>query len=103
MDLLITLIGNAIVDANFRKRFLDNPIDIVDHYRFRLTKGDFELLQKVFVGLDANKKKQMEDAFLVLENMLYAPLEDVGACSHRPCTWSLCPPPELRPAMLRVA
>lgn len=97
MDLLITLIGNAIVDAGFRKRFLENPIDIMDHYRIRLTKGDFELLQRVFVGLEPERKQKLEQGFLALENMLYAPLEAKGIiCQQRPCTWSLCPPPELR-------
>lgn len=93
MDLLITLIGNAAVDPVFRKRFLDNPIDIVDHYRFRLTKGEFELMQKVFVNLKPEEKEGLEQAFSALENILYAKI--TPPCTH-PCVWSIYPPPELR-------
>jgi len=93
MDLLITLIGNAVVDPFFRKRFLDNPVDIVDHYRFRLTKGEFELLQTVFVGLEPQEKEKLEKAFSVLQEILYV---KIGPCPKPPCLWSLYPPTELR-------
>ncbi|HTZ95920.1 MAG TPA: hypothetical protein VMB18_05960 [Terriglobales bacterium] len=92
MDMLITLIGNAAVDPVFRKRFLDNPVDTVDHYRFRLTKGEFELLQAVFTNLKPQEKATLEETFAALEDNLYAKIEPCG----RPCVWSLCPPPELR-------
>lgn len=98
MDLLITLIGNAAVDPLFRKRFLDNPIDIVDHYRFRLTKGDFELLQTMFTNLTPQEKQKFEEMFSALEEILYAKIN----CVH-PCRMSLYPPPELRPVMTKAA
>jgi hypothetical protein len=89
MDLLITLIGNAAVDPLFRKKFLDNPIATVENYHFRLTKGEYEMLQTVFVGLDPTKKAAMENGFQVLEDVLYLNLK----CG-KPCNWSIFLPPQ---------
>ena len=91
MDLLITLIGNAAVDPIFRKKFLEDPTDIMDHYGFRLTKGEFEMMQTVFVDITAEEKQQMEKAFAILEDKLYANVR-----CQPPCKWSLYPPPEFR-------
>jgi hypothetical protein len=99
MDQLITLIGNAVVDPHFRQKFLDNPVDVADHYRFRLTKGEFELMQTVFVNLKPAEKEELEKAFLTLENNLYAKLT---TCTH-PCVWSIFPPPELRADLAQAA
>lgn len=95
MDLLITLIGNAVADPVFRARFLENPIDIVEHYRFRLTKGEHEMLEAVFVGLTPKEKEEFEGAFLALQNIVYAKLATKEPCTP-PCKLSLFPPPELR-------
>jgi len=100
MDLLVTLIGNAVVDPVFRKRFLDDPVHIADHYHFRLTKGEFELMNTVFAGLEQDERKQLEHAFAVLEDILYARLP--GSCTH-PCAWSIFPPPELRAELPKAA
>jgi len=50
METLVTLIGNAAVDPFFRRRLLDNPVDIVDAYGFRFTKGDFEVMKALFAN-----------------------------------------------------
>ena len=91
MDLLITVIGNAAVDPNFRKRFLDNPIETLDRYCIRLTKGDFEMMEEVFTNADAKQKKALEEAFSLLEKQLY-----VGKTCPHPCVWSIYPPSEFR-------
>ncbi|HTT24757.1 MAG TPA: hypothetical protein VMG82_37925 [Candidatus Sulfotelmatobacter sp.] len=91
MDLLITVIGNAAVDPHFRKRFLENPIDTLDHYGIRLTKGDFEMMEEVFTKLDPRQKAAFEEAFSLLEKRLY----ERKICPH-PCRWSIYPPPEFR-------
>lgn len=98
MDLLITVIGNAAVDPNFRKRFLDNPVDTIDHYGIHLTKGDFELMQTVFGNL-GEERDEMERGFLALEKLLYAKLP----CPQKPCLWSIFPPPEFRAEYRKTA
>ncbi|MGA7379905.1 MAG: hypothetical protein WBX03_03560 [Terriglobales bacterium] len=90
MDLLITLIGNAAVDPFFRKRFLDNPVEITDAYGFRLTKGDFEMMKTIFADLAPTEKKALQKAFDDLQPLLY---QKVGVCDP-PCHHSIFPPPE---------
>jgi len=99
MDLLISIIGNAAVDPIFRKKFLDNPVDTIDHYGFVLTKGDFELMQTVFVNLTPAEKEKMEQAFSNLEITLYANLK----MCRPPCYWSVYPPPEFRTELRKVS
>ena len=48
MDLLITIIGNAAVDPGFRQRLLNDPLRTADEYGFHLTKGEVEMLERVF-------------------------------------------------------
>jgi hypothetical protein len=98
MDLLITLIGNAVVDPLFRKKFLDSPVDVADHYGFQLTKGEFEMMQTVFSHFKPGEKEQLEQAFSVLEERLYLKLK-----CPRPCHWSIFPPPEFRAELPKVA
>jgi hypothetical protein len=95
MELLVTLIGNAAVDPFFRKRFLDSPVDTVDEYGFRLTKGDFEIMEAMFANLTATEKADVERAFVTLENWLYRKLEskEILKCG-RPCLMSIYPPGE---------
>lgn len=91
MDILITVIGNAVVDPFFRKMFLKDPISTTDSYRFRFTKGDFEIMQEVFGGLNEEEQKQLDDLFLRLENALYQRLGP-ERLPCRPCRWSAYPP-----------
>jgi len=106
MNFLVTLIGNAAVDPNFRKWFLDDPVQTAEVYGFRFTKGDFQMMEAVFVGLTPAEKTEMEAAFKNLQDKLYAKieakvefymasaLERIQPC-HPPCAWSIYPPPEL--------
>jgi len=95
MELLVTLIGNAAVDPFFRKRFLDNPVDTVDEYGFRLTKGDFEMMKAMFTDLTPTEKADVDRAFVTLENWLYKKLDahEILTCG-RPCYLSIYPPGE---------
>ena len=93
MECLITLIGNAVVDPNFRKMFLQNPVDTIDHYGFRLTKSDYHLMLQVFGNLTASEQEELEEKFLVLEAVLYVKIKP--PCTP-PCFWSIAPPPEFR-------
>jgi len=97
MSLLITLIGNAAVDPIFRKRFLANPLAVADAYGFHLTKGEVDLLQRVFTD---EMKDTFEGDFGRLEQTLYKNL--LVKCRKPPCAWSLYPPPEFRPDYLVV-
>ena len=99
MEFLITLIGNAAVDPNFRKRFLTDPVETIDHYGFRLTKGDYELMLEVFSRLTPGQKNELEQAFLNLQDQLYARIK--GHCTT-PCFWSIFPPPEFRQELKKV-
>jgi len=47
MDLLITVIGNAVADTEFRERLLRDPLTALDEWGFRLTKGEIEMMQEV--------------------------------------------------------
>jgi len=96
MDSLITLIGNAVVDPIFRGKFLARPVDTTDHYGFRLTKADFELMRTVFEDLGDPDKLEFEEAFLTLENLVYGRIERKIGCQSRPCFMSISPPPDLR-------
>ena len=90
MDFLITLIGNAVVDPNFREMFLTDPDQTINRYRFCLTKGDYELMMRVFTNLNDKEKTDMRKAFAVLEDQLYI---RVQPCT-KPCFWSIHLPEE---------
>jgi hypothetical protein len=90
MELLITLIGDAAVDPNFRDEFLENPAGTIDKYGFRLTKCDYELMMMMFTKLSVKQKTELAEAFTALQNKLYAPLEQksIGPC-RPPCFMSM--------------
>jgi hypothetical protein len=97
MDLLITMIGNAVVDAFFRKKLLENPIAAMDEYQFRLTKGDFEMMTGAFAGLKPDERKELERLFSAIEDKLYQRVSQqlTRPCTH-PCAWSAYPTKNLR-------
>lgn len=84
MELLITLIGNAAANSNFRQKFLDNPEQTVKRYGFRMTKSDHEMMMSMFGNLTPVEKQEYEQAFLVLENKMYLKVP----CT-RPCRLSI--------------
>jgi hypothetical protein len=90
MNLMITLIGNAVVDSIFRHKFLADPLGTADAYGFQLTKGEVKVLAKVFTN---EAQEALERDFQKLEETLWP----VGQpCKKPPCAWSLYPPPEYR-------
>jgi len=101
MELLITLIGNAVVDPIFRERFLKNPDKTLDEYGFRLTKGEFEMMKAVFGNLTQQKEKKdaLERAFLALQNIVHEHLSKAELTRrpcNPPCFWSIYPPGQPR-------
>jgi hypothetical protein len=97
MDLLITIIGNAAVDPGFRQRLLNDPLRTADEYGFHLTKGEVEMLERVFTKQAA---ADLERDFHSLEDTLYQNVEKPSvpypvACK-RPCVWSAYPPAQYR-------
>ena len=93
MEFLITLIGNAAVDPNFRKMFLKDPVDTIDRYGFRLTKSDYQLMVQVFGGLTQAERDELDKSLSLLEAKLYAKIRP--PCTPL-CFWSIAPPPEVR-------
>jgi hypothetical protein len=89
MDLLVTVIGNAAADPEFRARLLDNPRKTVDDYGFRLTKGEVELLTMIFTP---SMKADLDRNFGLLQGTLYKPLIDGGVCHNPPCRFSVATP-----------
>lgn len=98
MELLVTLIGNAAVDPNFRAEFLENPVAAIQKHGFHMTKGEFEMMQTVF---NQDDKKELEGAFKNLETKLYHRLLGTSEkgearavpperrCTQPPCYWSI--------------
>jgi hypothetical protein len=101
MEFLITLIGNAVVNPTFREKFLDAPAQTIRDYGFRLTKGDHELMMQVFGKLTPAERLELDNAFLTLENQLYAKVETV-ICG-KPCRWSIYEGSELPVASTKAA
>ncbi|MGB6249799.1 MAG: hypothetical protein WCC78_02160 [Terriglobales bacterium] len=85
MNLLITVIGNAAVHPEFRKELLNDPLATIDRWGFHLTKGEVELLEKMFTKNLSKLRKNFE----ALENTLYG---NLPPCP-KPCSMSLYPPP----------
>lgn len=103
MNLIITVIGNAAVDPDFRKSLMKDPLATIDAWGFRLTKGEVEMLEAVFRP-DA---PELAAAFQKLEDQLYATLEKHLVPKVRcvkPCKWSLyAPAGPLRTARRKAA
>jgi hypothetical protein len=97
MELLITLIGDAAVDPNFREELLQDPLAAADAWGFRLTKGEVDLLLTMFTG-DQRYLAELESKFKMLEDQLYLKLP----CG-RPCNMSAYPPPGPRRDRLKNA
>ncbi|MGA7645539.1 MAG: hypothetical protein WBW01_03445 [Terriglobales bacterium] len=85
MNLLITIIGNAAVHPEFRKELLNDPLATIDRWGFHLTKGEVELLEKMFTK---DLSELLNKSFEALEDLLYKNLP-----CPKPCSMSLYPPP----------
>jgi len=89
MDFLITVIGNAAVDFEFRNRLLLNPVETINAWGLRLTKGEVELMNEMF----GSRTEDLKRTFQALEDVLYNNLGQpkVGRC-NKPCKMSISPP-----------
>ena len=110
MDLLITVIGNAVLDPVFRARLLEDPLQALDDWRFRLTNSEFAMLQDMFSKLSQQQKGDLKDKLHSLGTMLYQNREGATdrnvemPCPTRRCVASVYPClPELRVDLKEIA
>ena len=90
MDLLITVLGNAVVHQGFRDKLLKgDPVKEAEKWGFRLTKGDQELLRQIFIEdpQHAGHQAELQRTLLDLETCVYRQLP----CG-RPCNMSVLEP-----------
>jgi len=90
MDLLATVIGNAVADPEFRARLLDDPRGALDEWGFRLTKGEVRMLDVIFTS---DKKKVLMDKFDELQDALLHGLGKELMCNVVRCPGFGCYPP----------
>ncbi len=113
MDLLITVIGNAVLDPVFREHLVDNPIQALDDWGFRLTKSEIGYLRGMFTG---GNKDELKNKLATVGELLYRNhellLEQASTmkmtafmdCPTRRCCVTAYPLlPELREELRRVA
>jgi hypothetical protein len=95
MDLLVTVIGNAVVDPLFRRELLADPRLAIDTWGFRLTKGEVEMLEAMFT----DRQMELREEFAGLEEVLYKNLEKlILTPCDRPCRMSISRPLTLKKA-----
>ena len=98
MDLLVTVIGNAVADPAFRDRLLDDPRGAIDEWGFQLTKGEARMLDAMFAKKtkDRSNKEFKETLTKIFDDLQGMLLEDMGKelmCSTRRCPAFGCYPP----------
>jgi hypothetical protein len=92
MDLLVTVIGNAVVNQDFRKELLDgsDPLPTIEEWGFHLTKGEGEMLKSMIEKAD---KTKLEGAFNEVWNLMFPGVDQWiaslnGKCG-KPCMMSI--------------
>jgi hypothetical protein len=90
MDLLVTVIGNAVADPAFRTRLLDDPRGAIDEWGFRLSKGEVRILDAMFTK---DKKDKLAKAFDGLQEQLLEAMPKALGCNTRQCPAFGCYPP----------
>jgi len=110
MDLLITVIGNAVADPIFRAKLLENPLQAIDDWGFRLTKREVGVLEGMFAELNGENRDLLARLFKPLEDILYKNLEEASSrnvammCNTKRCPVSLYPQTtELRAEVRKAA
>ncbi len=88
MDLLITVIGNAVLDSVFREHLLKDPIEALDNWGFRLTKHETGTLR----GMVAGDKEELKSKFKALEELLYNDFERAATLVEVICPKKRCFP-----------
>ena len=110
MDLLITVIGNAVMDPAFASKLLADPMKAMDDWHFRLTKYETGMLTQMCANLNAKQKQDLETKFESLHTTLYKNRDEATTmrgldvdvlCPTRRCTVSVYPPEEEARAELR--
>lgn len=92
MELLITVLGNALVQYQFRdKLFAEDPVVAAEEWGFRLTKGEREMLELIFKKGNEKYTKELRERFESLEDQIYVNLKTVYMC-EKPCKMSVPPP-----------
>jgi len=109
MDLLIAVIGNAVVDPVFQKQLLDDPVRALDDWGFRLTKREVGLLEEMFAQL-GTRNEELADKFGCLRKALYQNIDEAAdrkvapICPKRSCPMSVYPLlPEVRNELRKFA
>lgn len=90
MDLLVTVIGNAVADPAFRTRLLDDPRGTIDEWGFRLSKGEVRMLDAMFTK---DKKDKLAKQFDILQEQLIDAMPKSLGCTIRRCPGFGCYPP----------
>jgi hypothetical protein len=103
MDFLLTVIGNAAVDFEFRDRLLLNPVETINAWGLRLTKGEVELMEEMF----GSRTEDLKKTFQALEDVLYENLGQpkIGKC-NKPCRMTIFRPnplPTVKPKKVKAA
>jgi hypothetical protein len=108
MDLLITVIGNAVLDPLFLKRLVEEPLKAIDEWDFHLTKGEINRLQEMFAGLSEDERNELTEEFSKLGDTLYANVDKsprapiILMCPTKRCTSAVYPwDPEIRKELRR--
>jgi hypothetical protein len=98
MDLLITVIGNAVADPAFRTVLLENPREAMDDWGFHLTKGDVGMLELIFTK---EHKEDLAKKFDELQGTLFQILSDASKRLVLPCPQKRCMPVAFYPPSCR--
>lgn len=89
---LIAIIGNAVLDPDFRRELLSNPVAAAEDYGFQLTKGEAEELEKLRSNenLTGKLSEQMEEVRNTLEKVRICPMRrcTIRRLSHPPAAES---------------
>jgi hypothetical protein len=77
---LIAIIGNAVLDDDFRGKLLSNPVATAEDYGFQLTNGEADELEKL--KSNANLARKLNEQMGEVQNTL----EEAKICPMRRCT-----------------
>lgn len=96
MDLLITVIGNAVVHEDFRHELLDDyadPIVTIERWGFHLTKGEGEMLTAIFRRQSNGRLERLFHALWVELHKGVRKMSVIVPPCKKPCMMSV---PKLR-------
>jgi len=85
---LLTIIGNAVIDENFRRLLFQDPVGTALQYGFTLTNQDVETLQLLVA--DTQRGEQLRCNLKDAGDALNA----LRICPKQPCPFALYAPPQ---------